>query len=1032
MKSLFQKLLVVSAIITLSACGGGGSNSTGPTVGTGNQVAISVSASPASIPANTEELPVQLGSPFISELTVTVTNNGQAITNGTVVSATISPVNVALLSTPDDGSTADVNEFTQMFSSTTQPTSGGKATFFVHSQQIVGNATITVSVNDPFNGGAITQTINVSVTEGPDPLEHLTIEAVRTTLPANISNVPVFLGSPYMTEATITLRDANGDLVSGEDLVQVSINPVTIAAFSTLDDPSTADVNELTVLLGSGPVDVEAGKATIFLHSFDSPGLATVTLSANDPVTGAAYEASLDLTVVESASNGLPAQIDVTLPAVAQYVQGSGGLDARQFEINLTDGASEPVPDPANGSYNNVQLSIINDGSSSGESISGTNSQGSAVSGTTISVSTTNGVLSAVMRSGTEPGVKTVQVTADRADNNVDNGLQDPISDLVDFVISDGQLFSLEITSPDIESIVANRVISSDGVTEGLDGTYSMTVSALATDRLGNPVLPTEIAFNIIDFPITGYPLSGSGQFLLRGSDGDPQEGGQGFTSPGGAFMTAGGGAGPGDAVMVFGENVEGNRDHESMRIVQSVNSQTSLTVTNNFNLNDDTGVSVNSGPILPYVIGRSSNVNVGSPVITNAIGVATTTINFPVTVLGQITTISAQGNGGIGSNGVVKTVADVEQIVMPGIAPASFSVSTTEIGPNIPVDVQLCVVDANNTPVPAIFVRFDIINQQGSLITVDGKSPSGFLNQATDANGCSIATIVTDAITPDLPDETLPRILFSVGSLVQTVTVQAPNPAELFAVPNAFIGGSRTETVTLTLLDAVGGPQNGVQVDFLECREEGNINSNISPLGNLVAAPGITDVNGQTTATIQVSGLSACDVADIKSVFCFFAGPAGEPTSVVSFVGFDLNLFSPNVCPSDTNAPVFYNLAVGVLGNSTNNGQPPGDPLFESRIGDGEVTTVPATFLCSAGLTCDADFDDGSIVTISAVPNDPDLTTGPGGSNGPLTADDVTVQFSGACVGGGTGTQTVAVTMSNDKSCVVEFIAPDNAAIPF
>src|SRR5690606_7732592 len=124
-------------------------------------------------------------------------------------------------------------------------------------------------------------------------------------------------------------------------------------------------------------------------------------------------------------------------------------------------------------------------------------------------------------------------------------------------------------------------------------------VAIVATDRLGNPVLPgTTITFGLIDEP----QQFGVGDFFLSGLDGNPQEGGTNFTAPGGAFLTAGGGAGPGDALVLFGEDLIGNRDHESARRIVSVNSQTSLTVKRRFNHNDTTGSVVNSGPVLPYV----------------------------------------------------------------------------------------------------------------------------------------------------------------------------------------------------------------------------------------------------------------------------------------------------------------------------------------------------------------------------------------------------------------------------------------------
>lgn len=91
--------------------------------------------------------------------------------------------------------------------------------------------------------------------------------------------------------------------------------------------------------------------------------------------------------------------------------------------------------------------------------------------------------------------------------------------------------------------------------------------------------------------------------FSMSGVNGDAAEGGNLATAASGLFVTGGGGAGPGDVLAVFGQDVQGNSDLESALTVAQINSQTSLTTASNFNLNNTTGVSVNYGPVLPYVV---------------------------------------------------------------------------------------------------------------------------------------------------------------------------------------------------------------------------------------------------------------------------------------------------------------------------------------------------------------------------------------------------------------------------------------------
>ena len=103
-----------------------------------------------------------------------------------------------------------------------------------------------------------------------------------------------------------------------------------------------------------------------------------------------------------------------------------------------------------------------------------------------------------------------VQATADRGDNNVDNGISSPVSSTGTVTVSDGKLYSLTLSFNgfDARAILVNSVsggVSSNGtaIPPDPDATYSLTVTAQATDRFGRPVLPgTQIRFGEIDSPL--------------------------------------------------------------------------------------------------------------------------------------------------------------------------------------------------------------------------------------------------------------------------------------------------------------------------------------------------------------------------------------------------------------------------------------------------------------------------------------------------------------------------------------------------
>lgn len=890
MKKILGMCFLSAATMLMSACGGGGGGTDGSASTIPDPVIrVEILTSTTEVLADVDNAPVSTNSPYIQEVNVKVSwQDGSAIADGTVVNGTIAPVDVAALHVLDDPESTDVNEFTTYWGNISSTTSGGLAKFFVHGVS-EGVATFTASATNPQSNATVTAQETFTVTVENEPLEHIVIEATKTSLPSNTFGVAPFSGSPFMSEVTVTVLDATGSPVTAVDGLSVSINPVTIAAFSTLDDGETEDINEFEVLLGSGSVNITAGKSTIFVHSDNEPGTATLSLSTIDPVDGSIHEASVEFTIVESGSNGLPSQITATVPNVPQYIQGSGGLDSKQFEIYVTDGASQPVPNPDG--FNNVRLSVVSDATNSGETLTGTDNSGNAVTGPEIHISTTSGIASAVLRSGTSPGVITVKTSVDRADNNVDNGIQEEVSDLRDFVISDGRLHSLEIVSPNINAIFANLV--DPDVNTNPDGTYSLTISALGTDRLGNPVLPgTEIAFNVIDSPAIGYPENGSGIFVLSGSDGDPEENGRGFVAPAGAFLDDSifpdHAVEIGDALMLFGEEIAGNHDHESVRIVSEVLSNTNLNVSTDFNPNNDTGAIVNDGDVIPYVIGRSQNVNITGNAFTDDLGVASTTLNYPSNNLGRAVVVSAQGNGvETNAKAEIKTVADVESMVLPGIADATFSVFATQIPANATVDIAMCLSDAQLSDISGVFVGFIVNNSAGGIVTVDGIQNSGYVQQATDESGCTVATVSSSAVPPAADDIV---ITFFVGSLTGDVSVVAPTGVILFAIPNAY-SGDRTETVILSLVDGNGVGQEGIQIVSAGCEVDGPGSVQV------LVPPGVTDENGETFTQLRSSGLSTCDGGG--TAVCTFTGPNGEPAATVSFTGYDLSAFgaSPS-CP--------------------------------------------------------------------------------------------------------------------------------------
>lgn len=946
MKSLMLLLLAAA----LSACGGGG--------GSGNDSAFN----PPGINIVATATSGSIGINSSTDVTVRVTQaSGAPVANGTVVSSSVSPAGI--------GNLASLN------AATTAPTAGGNATFRFQSGGQTGTAVLSFSAQDPATPGRTANvTLNIAITGTSTGDSRLVITPVRTTLPVNAFNVEPFLGSPYLTEVTITARTADGQAVNLPDGVQVSVNPVgATGGFSTLDDGTTADVNEFFVRLGQGPVDVVGGRATIFVHSLNFSGTTTLTVTFQDPQTGQTVVATQAFTIV-AVTPPLPSNVVLsTQVGRPVYVQGSGGNTSTQLEIRVNDAIGQPVPDPTSGNtaFNNVRVELL--GEDAGERLSGLNAQGQSVSGRSISIRTSNGISGAVFSSGTRVGTVVVRVTADRADNNVDNGISDPVVTERTIVVSDGRLFNIEITQPNVNALTINPVSPGVTPTPGTipgspDGSYSLTVAIIATDRLGNPVIPgTPIKFGLIDEP----QGAGFGDFQIAGLDGDPQEGGTLFTAITGQFTTAGGGAGPGDALVIFGKEVPGNRDLESARVVASVNSASSLTVQRRFNLNDDTGTSVDYDGILPYVIGRATAGNIVADGVTNEFGVARTTMTYPVSVLGKAVIVWAQGDGDIIA-GQPETVADVARLVFAGVAPLSLIASPTAIPANTTSSVELCVIDALGTPIQGVSIGFSFNGLDGNG-SVDGNGAVGRLDTLTGPGGCTTAQVATSGV---LSGGT-PTVVFTAGGASATVTITTTTLV-LQARPSALTG---TAVVTLTLLNGQGVPQPGFLI-IGECTSAGGATISLSN------GPGITNAQGQTNVTINAINLNGIGMAG--SGECTFQTVDGEAQAVVTLQGQDIctQNFSPppEGCPTPT-VPQFQ-LTVTLSGAAGN-----------------VVTSSPAGIACTTPVTstCAASFDENSTVTLTADP-----------------VGATAVVWSGECVQ--TAPNVARVTMSAARTCLATF----------
>jgi len=867
MKALCKTFFLLLVGIALTSCGGGG-NSNNSAFGGAPVLTVSIAASPTSITTNS-----------FTTLTVSVKNpDGSPAVNGAGVQASLTPASIGSISGAGSGASG---------STASTALSGGIATFIFNSSNQTGTAHIVASVTLTTTGtvnGSVSYTgsIDVNVTGGNVQDPRLKLTATTLVLPANPfiglaqagpNFTTNYLGSPYIAEVGVVWRHSNGELVSGTLTVNDSITPTTNAVLSELDDPATnwsgrtqtpptVDGNEFLTLVGSEPVNVTGGVGTIYVHSTDHPGQATLTVTAIDPDTKQTISSQLTFTIAGSAS-GLPSSVVASSNGSA-YISGSNGPQSTIVTAAVFDASDALVADP--NTVDNVQFQIVGPANNDGRLVT-TNAAGQQVSGTTVVAPTHNGIATATFQAGTQQGPVQIKMTADRADNNVDNGITDPVSATTTVVVSDGKLFSLTLDVPEADIASTMGVSSNVAEVPAGSGNYELLVSARAVDRQGNFVLPqTVLGFGDVDSPQTptaGTPLLN--WFLISGSQGDPQEGGKSFTATDGHFRTAGGGAGPGDTLLVIGKFSEGapigNDDLESSDKITSVITDTSLTVATPFNLNDTTGVSVNNGPVLPYLIGRATFSDIESQSFTTNTGPlqqdnATAILSYPASQVGKAVAVWVQGTGTDtnASPGLTRIVTDIKLFTLPGIGQGAFlTASPDPIQGNTVVSETVCYYDGSNHPIPNFDISFAFhFNGVGSG-SADGVSQAGQFRHLTGANGCVTVPIVTASIPPTTTT-TPPTVTFSAGpantgGTGASVTVPiVVNAAQLQTTcTTGTVGvGSTSYVVGLRLVDASGAGIAGHTITAV---------CSATPPGTIAAAPILpTNATGNTSATITVT----------------------------------------------------------------------------------------------------------------------------------------------------------------------------------
>ena len=255
----------------------------------------------------------------------------------------------------------------------------------------------------------------------------ITLRAERTSLPLNVGHYPVGIGVeyPYTTTLYVNAKKGSAPIPGGEDIFGCNTEyGLSSGPLYYLDGKEDHQKDGVPSAYRSITLGSNSGGNSFHFHAGDQAGTARITCSVHDPRANRQVSASINITV--GGATGMAGSIK----GVASYpVLGTQGnnFNLRQstaINASVWDDANQPVPDTSKA---NLQVSIrpTTPGATGARLLAG-NQKGGVVQ-----VKTTSGVGLFSLSSGTTEGSILLEMVADRTDNDVTNGIQDPITSLL-------------------------------------------------------------------------------------------------------------------------------------------------------------------------------------------------------------------------------------------------------------------------------------------------------------------------------------------------------------------------------------------------------------------------------------------------------------------------------------------------------------------------------------------------------------------------------------------------------------------------
>jgi hypothetical protein len=258
----------------------------------------------------------------------------------------------------------------------------------------------------------------------------ITLSTAKSQLPLNIGGVGAGSGAsaPFTTTLYVEARAGANPIPGGTETFSCNIAAgLDSGSLYYLDGSEEhEDDNGNPLAYRSIVLGANSGGASFHFHSDDQAGTARIVCSVTDPRDSKVYSASVDIVV--GAATGKVASVKGVVDA-PQVLLSRDATPRTPYRNNIgiqafvRDDANQPIPTP---SAPNLQVSIR----PIGQAAIGARLLQANQSGSVLQLRTVGGIGTFALNSGLNTGAIVLEFVTDRFDNDITNGIQDPITSL--------------------------------------------------------------------------------------------------------------------------------------------------------------------------------------------------------------------------------------------------------------------------------------------------------------------------------------------------------------------------------------------------------------------------------------------------------------------------------------------------------------------------------------------------------------------------------------------------------------------------